>query len=287
MKKGLKIFLVCFVLVAAVGGYFFFHPKRALDIIIPKFENIENVHITPLSDTLLIDADVQFENKSIFKLTIDSFIYHVKLDTLTLLSKSQNLNIKMLPSTKDTVRLPVSLPFKRLSKEIKNLQDQDSVDITYDLRVVYSTWLGKANLPYKKTVKIAVPIPPKFEIEKLDYKKREKNLFYFDAYVKVINKGKLDLHLSDIKYKLTVKENLKVEGKDDQDIHLKPGTETLVVLPITVEFKHLLKTLVSVVTDNDKVNYHLKVTGMARMDKISTKKTPVEIEKKGITELKK
>lgn len=288
MKKGLKIGSVVFVVAAAVtAGFLFFNPKRALNIILPEFQNIENVHITALSDTLLIDADIQFENKSIFKLTIDSFIYHVKLDTLTLLSKSQDLNINMLPSTKDTVRLPISLPFKRLSREIKNLQKQDSVGITYDLRVVYSTWIGQTDLPFKKTVTIAVPVPPKLEIEKLEYRSRDKNLYHFNAHVKIINKGKLDLHLSDLHYKLVVKENLQAEGKDSGEIHLKPGTETSVVLPITVEFDHVLKTVVSVLTNKDKIAYRLKITGMARIDKLSTKKTPVEIEKEGVTELKK
>ena len=178
MKKGLTIFISVFIVLALIGGYYYFHPKRALNIIIPKFEDIENVHITALSDTLLINADVQFANKSIFKLTIDSLIYHIQLDTLTLLSKSQYLGVKMSPSTKDTIRLPISLPFKRLMKEIKNLQKQDSVGITYNLRVVYSTWLGHAALPYKKTVTISVPVPPKLEIQKLDYKKRHKNIFY-------------------------------------------------------------------------------------------------------------
>lgn len=288
MKKGLKIAVIILaVAIVVTGAYLFVKPKRALNIIIPKFENIENVHITALSDTLLIDADIQFENKSIFKLTIDSFIYHVKLDTLTLLSKSQDLNINMLPSVKDTVRLPISLPFKRLSEKIKKLQTQDSVGITYDLRVVYSTWLGKFNLPYKKTVTIAVPVPPKLEIEKLDYKSRDKNVFHFDAHVKIINKGKLDLHLSDLRYNLIVKDHLKAEGKDLQEIHLKPGTETTVVLPISIEFDNVFKTVMSVVTNNDKVNYHLTITAMARIDKLSTKKTPVEIEKQGVTELKK
>ena len=288
MKKGIKIFLVGFVALAALlGEYYYFHPKKALDIILPKFENIQNVHITVLSDTLLIDADVLLENKSIFKLTIDTLVYTIKLDTLTILSKAQELAVKLAPSQIDTLRLPLALPFKRLSAEIKNLQKQDSVDISFNLQVVYSTWLGKVTLPYAKTITIAVPVPPKLEIEKLKYKKRHKNIFYFDAQVKIINKGKLDLYLSDINYELTVKNNFTAKGKDLQEVHLKPGTEQTVILPIQIEFEHIFKTMMSIVTNNDQVNYHLRITAMTQIDKLGKEKTPVQIEKKGVTELKK
>ncbi len=287
MKKSLKVILAIFLFLIGIGLYFYFHPKKAIEITVPEFKNIEKVHITFLEDTALIDADILFRNSSFMKLNVDSFIYNVKLDTLTLLSKAQDLDMKLLPSETDTVHLPIALPFKRLMKEIKDLQKQDSVQVTYDLRLVYSTWFGKTSLPYKKTIRIAVPIPPKIEIEKLEYKERHKNIFTFNAHVRIINKGKLDLHVSEIRYLLTVKDNFTAKGKEEKEIHLSPGSEQTVVLPIKIEFEHLFKTLINVATDNDQVNYHLKIKALAQIDKLSTQKTEIEIEKEGITELKK
>jgi len=287
MKKGWITLCAGLILGVGIGGYYYFQPKKALNIIIPKFETIQKVHIELMKDTALIDADVLFENKGIFKIHIDSLIYNIKLDTLTMLSNGQYLNVQLSPSQLDTVRLPIKLPFKRLRAEIEHLQKQDSVGVTFDLRVVYSTWLGKASLPYKKTITIAVPIPPKLEVVKLDYTGRDKKLFRFNAHVKIINKGKLDLRLTDIKYRLIIKDNLEANGKDEQEIHLKPGSEVTVVLPISVKFDNLLKTLVNVVTDNDQVTYHLKIDALARIDKLSEETTIIQVEKRGITELKK
>jgi len=287
MKRGLKITLVTLLVLIGMASYYISHPKKALNIIIPKFENIEKISITLLKDTALIDADVLFENKSFFKLSIDSLIYNIKLDTLTLLSKAQDLRIRLSPSQADTVNLPIALPFKRLMKEIKHLQKQDSVSITFDLRVVYSTWLGKTVLPYKKIIIIAVPVPPKFEIEKFEYKKHRNHEFYFNADVKIINKGKLDLHISDVSYTIVVKDNFRATGKDLREIHLNPRSEMIVVLPIKITFEHLFKTLIKVVTNNDKVKYDLKIHLRAQMDKLSPEKTEIDIEKEGITELKK
>lgn len=288
MKKGLKITGSVLIIVLLAGAAFFYlHTRKPLNVIVPEFEAIEYAHISFMEDTALINADLQFENKSFLKLDVDSLIYNIKLDTLTMLSKSQYIGIKLSPSQIDTVDLPVALPFKRLKKEIADLQKQDSVGITFDLRIVYSTIFGRKSLPYKKTKQIAVPVPPKLKIEKLEYVGRKKNMFDFNAHVKIINKGKLDLHISDIAYDLIVKDNFSAKGKDQQEIHLKPSSETEVVLPIKIEFRHLFKTLVNIATDNDQVDYRLKITALAQMDKLSKKKTPLEIEKSGKTELKK
>lgn len=287
MKKGLKITLIILlVLGAAAGTYLYFNPKKALNVIIPEFRDIEKINISLLKDTLLIDGEVRFENKSIFKLTLDSLIYHIRLDTLTLLSGRQHLKVRMQPSQEDTVDLNLRLPFRRLGREIKDLQGRDSVAIVYNLRIVYATWLGKAVLPYRKTMMIAVPVPPELDIQGLSYKKRHHKLFYFDARVKVINKGKLDLHISGLNYELLIKDKLRAQGKDPQEIYVKPGSETLVTLPLRVEFDHVLKTLLNILTDKDKVNYCLSIRARARTSILSGEYTEIRVEKNGIAELK-
>lgn len=256
-------------------------------IIIPEFENVEKLQVTFLKDTALLNACIKFQNKGIFKLDIDSFDYKLRIDTFTFLSKHQALFIKMLPAQTNTVFLPLALPFKALSSEIKDLRKRDSVNLSFDLKVIYSTWFGKATLPYKKIIKIAVPIMPGLEVQKLEYRSRHKKTIFFDAHIKVINKGSLELHLSDIRYKLKVKDKISVSGHDERQVDLLPRSEQALVLPIRLELEHVFKTLWDIVTDNDQVKYHLEIQALARMKDQDQKGTELSIQKDGYTELKK
>ncbi len=288
MKKGGKIFMVIFFCsLIIIAAFYYLHPKKALEIILPKIDKIEKVQVKLLKDTALINADIKVRNKSFLKLNIDSLIYKIKLDTLTLLRKDQYINLQLAPSMVDTLLLPIALPYKRLMAEIKKLQSQDSVGINIDVRLVYATIFGRAVLKYKKTINIEVPVPPKLEILKIDYLKHENKTFYFKAHVKIINKGKLDFSLSEIHYNLTVSDQFNVKGFDPQKIEVKSNSEKIVILPMEIKFKSLIKTLWKVVTDKDQFKYHLKVKAMLQINKPSEEKTPVEIEKSGTTELKK
>lgn len=274
-------------MLAGVGAYYFLNPKKALNIIIPEFSEVENIHVTLIGDTAHIDVDLRMQNKSFFKLNIDSLIYYVNFDSATLLAKSQYLNIELQPSQTDTLKLPLALPFKRLMKKIKSLQGEDSTNIKIDVRMVYATIFGHTSLPYTKTIRIAVPHPPKFEIEKIEYVSRDKKTIQLLAHVTMHNYGNIDLNVSDIKYNMVVKDVFKAEGGEKRNISIKPKSNISVKLPISVEFESYLKTLGLIITNNDKVNYHLTVTGMLQNDKVGDKKTPIQIEKDGILELKK
>lgn len=286
MKKWILVIIIIIVLASALVGYFYFNPKYAVRIIVPEFENIEMLHITFLEDTALVQAYVKFQNKSFLKLDVDSLIYNIKLDTFTFLSRRQPLFVRLKPSCIDTVFLPLALPFNGLMKEIRSLRKNDSTSISFDLKVIYSTWFGRAVLPYKKTIRISVPVPPKLELEKLEYKSRHKNSIHFEALVKVINEGNIKLHLSEINYHLLVRDNFSAEGNDNRQFDLDPHSVKLVTLPIQLEFKNLLATLFRFAT-NRKVHYKVKINARARLDKLSPEGTILHIEKEGITELKK
>ena len=289
MAKGLKIGLLLLFIALLCGGlYFYLNPKKALNIIIPEVDDIQNIHIQVKGDTAFINLLLTVSNSGLFKLHIDTLTYNIKLDTSTLLSKSEYINVQLLKKQSDTIVLPLKLPFKRLIKKIKNLQSQDSVNIPIDVRVVYSTVFGKAVLPYSKTLRIEVPHPPKFEVEKIEYVKREKKTIYVNAHLKMHNYGKIDLNVSGLTYTLTTAKDLfTATGSYLGEIQVRPRSVISERLPIKIEFNKVLKTLGMVITNNDKVKYHLLITGFLQTNKLGTEKTPIEIEKDGVLELKK
>ncbi|MES2681214.1 MAG: LEA type 2 family protein [Bacteroidota bacterium] len=288
MKKSIKITLFLVLLLAIAGGvYFFLNPKKALNIIVPEIDQVENISVKFVGDTAKIDVDLRMQNKGFFKLNIDSLVYYVNFDSATLLAKAQYLNIELKPGQEDTLQLPLDLPYKRLMKKIQSVQDRDSVDIRIDVRIVYATVFGQTTIPYSKKMRIEVPHPPKLEFEKMEFIKREGKTLYLLAHVKLLNYSNISLNVSDIRYRLVVKDLLTATGTENKEIRVKPATTYSLALPIKVELKSIFKTLGLIVTDNDKVKYHLVINAMVQNDKVGSKKTPLEIEKDGIMELKK
>ncbi len=286
-KNKIAIFVVVFLLLAGFAAYIFFNPQKALNIIVPEFENIENIYIRLGRDTAFVNVAISLENKSLFRLHIDSMIYYVNFDSATMLAKRQYLDLDILRGQSDTFQLPLALPYKRLIKKIRSIQDRDSVDLRMDLRVVFSTVFGHTAIPLSKKIRIAVPRPPKLEFDRMEFLKREKKKVYLLAHVKLHNYGKIDLNISDISYKLTVTDLLSASGTEKKEIRVKPATTIPLTIPVQLELKNVIKTLRLVITDKDKVKYHLLVKALVQNDKVGSKKTPLELETDGTLELKK
>jgi LEA14-like dessication related protein len=285
MKKIIKP--AVFILILGLLGlviYLFLQPKKALQVIIPDLNRMENIHITLSQDTAFIEASLDIENKSLFKLDLDSLEYRVQLDTATLLSAKRYLGLKLKRSQKDTLHLPLALPFKRLRNKIRSLQGLDSVDVPVHIKLVYSTVFGKAVLHYSKTLRIEVPRPPEFEIVKVDYLRREKKTGFFMVYLKLHNRGKIRLSVSDLHYRFEAPELFTARGREQKEVHIQPRSTTAIELPVEVKFKSIFKVAGRLIS-NHEVEYYLKITGLVG-DETGRKKVPVEIEKRGRTELR-
>ncbi len=288
MKKTVIIFVSLIVTIGlGLAAWLYVHPKKALSIVIPKINQVSHVHINLLQDTARIDADLAIRNDGFFKLHIDSLGYHIGLDTATFLSGVRFVNVQLARGQADTLKLPLALPYLRLMKEIKSLQGRDSVDIPIKLRIVYSTVFGRTELPYHKVLRIEVPHPPKFEIEKIEYIRREKKTGFFMARLAIHNYGKINLDVSQLHYRLTAKELFVAEGIEKKTVRIRPKTTEYVDLPVKVEFKSVFKTIRHLIWKNDKINYRLKITGFIQKDKLAGQKTAIEVEKSGVMALRK
>ena len=276
------IFLILVLL--GLAAYLYLNPKKALRVIIPDLNAMENLHVTLLQDTALIEARLDIENKGLFKLDIDSLEYRVKMDTATLLSESRYLGLELRRSQKDTIDLPVALPFKRMRKVIREHQGQDSLDLPIEVKLVYGTVFGRKVLRYSKTIRIEVPRPPEFEIEKVEYLRREKKTGFFMIHLKMLNHGKVRLNVSDLHYRFEAPELFSARGREQKMVHIEPRSAITVQLPVQVEFKQVFK-LLGRWLGRREVDYQLKVTGLIQV-KDGERKIPIEVERRGRMELR-
>lgn len=288
MKKTVKILLFLVVLaLLTFGAYFYFTPKKALNIVLPEANELSELDLRLDDDTAHVGLKIRVKNKSLFKLDIDSLIYVITVDTATMVSKAQRLNVQLKRGMEDTVLLFIALPYKRLSNKIKSSQGKDSLDIGVDLKLVYNTVFGETTLPFQKNIPMEVPKPPKFEISHVEFLKREKKTGYFMVDILMHNYGKIDLTISALNYRMEMEDLFTANGRHPETVVIKPKSDLVFKLPIKVEFKKVIKMISKVISNNDKVNYTLHVDALVQNDKVDKKKTPLTLSKQGQFELKK
>ena len=172
---------------------------------------------------------------------------------------------------------------------LKRLRHADSTQAEASGYIVYETIFGRKRFDFDKVKKIAVPIPPRIEVvrvEKRDFSFKDKKLEAL-AVVKIINDSKsIDLEISDINYELSIEDQLHTSGKYLKIVRIKPQSSVTLEIPLSIDVYHPFKTLWLVKTNRDKLNYTFELTANAR-ENISERsyKTPAKISASGKMEL--
>lgn len=256
-------------------------------MVVPEIESLEKLEMHIEGDTARTSLLLHASNKGWFSLNIDSFMYRLRVDSELILSHTEPVKLRLKQGADDTIRLNIPFPYKHVSEKIHDLQEQDSVDVILRLRVVYSTIFGRASLPIRKVTAMEVPVPPSFSVEKVEYQGRKHKTGSFAAFIRMHNYGKVDLKVSKLRYQVSMSHGLRAGGQHPEAIVVHPKSDLLVRIPFQVEFKNALKAMAMVMTDNDQLNYDLKITGNMQSRKAGPQEIPVVIEKKGQIELKK
>ena len=294
-RKGkAKKWIIAIVIVLLIGiGIIaiFFNPKKGLKLVLPDLDDITLVNATIENDTAYVDVDMLLENKSIFKLDLDTLFYRIVLADSLLFNQTQVLNIRQKAGDVNTFKLPLKIPISKTMHTVKSLQKQDSTYLEMDSYIVYNTVFGHAKIPVSKRVKIKVPVPPEIKVNRLELDKisvADKTVNLRVA-VTIINKGELlDLNIHGISYHLELGENLVTsDGVYNTPIRVKPLSETRVEIPVTVKVNQIVKTAWKYLT-NDELPYHIDVK--AQLDENSfyhKSNIPVQAKAEGRAKLRK
>lgn len=294
-RKGkAKKWIIAIVIVLLIGiGIIaiFFNPKKGLKLVLPDLDDITLVNATIENDTAYVDVDMLLENKSIFKLDLDTLFYRIVLADSLLFNQTQVLNIRQKAGDVNTFKLPLKIPISKTMHTVKSLQKQDSTYLEMDSYIVYNTVFGHAKIPVSKRVKIKVPVPPEIKVNRLELDKisvADKTVDLRVA-VTIINKGELlDLNIHGISYHLELGENLVTsDSVYNTPIRVKPLSETRVEIPVTVKVNRIVKTAWKYLT-NDELPYHIDVK--AQLDENSfyhKSNIPVQAKAEGRAKLRK
>lgn len=294
-RKKIKRWIISIVLLLLLAGIgvivIFFNPKKGLKLVLPELQDITLAKAAIKNDTAYVGVDMVLENNSIFKLNIDTLFYKITLADSLLFEETKVLQMKQKPGEKKQVEVPVRIPIHKTMRTIKFLQKQDSTYIEIEAYIVYNTLFGNKKIPVSKRVKIKVPVPPQIKVEHIetDHVSLSKKTADITATIKIVNKGELlDLNIHQIHYSISLGNKLVTsQGTFDKPITIRPSSEILVEIPITVEVNKVLKTAWKFIT-NEKLEYDIKVT--AQLDENSFYKKsdiPLEITATGKVKLRK
>jgi LEA14-like dessication related protein len=292
-KKGRKwIIAISIVLLAGVGVIaLFFNPKKGLKLVLPDLDDIMLVNATIKNDTAYVGVDMELENKSVFKLDLDTLFYKISMADSLLFNQTQVLNIRQKPGEIKKVELPLKIPVSKTMRTIKSLQSQDSTYLDIHAYIVYNTIFGRKKIPVSKKVRIKVPVPPQIKIKHVEINKLNLGDKTIDltANVTIINKGELlDLNIHEVHYTVSLGDKLVTsDGVYNKPITIKPQSETDVAIPLTVKVNKIAKTAWKYLS-NDEVDYHIRLN--AKLDENSFYKKsniPLEVKAEGKSKLRK
>lgn len=283
----LKIRFWPVLLILVLGGvgymtYFFIQRHKMLNLLIPEVTEIALIKANLSRDTALIEVTAVVVNKAPYSMSIDSIVCDLSLGGTKLVSTSQHVGLFQESGESDSVTFAVKIPISYTRNKIKSLQGQDSTGVTIEAAIIYSGF----KLPFAKSKQIEVPVPPKFWVIRTE--KKELQLFQkhvkVDLFLGILNEGKnLSLDIHDLQYKLTIGNDLTTKGKLRKDIYLRPQSSQIIKFPLDFDMKHPAKTMLMVWRDNDRVPFHLMLSGYLDVGKM--KRIPTVIFASGYMEL--
>ncbi len=285
MMLKLRLWPVLLILFLGVGGYLiylFIQRQKMLNLLLPEVTEITLIKADIHQDTAYIDVNTIVVNKAPYEMNIDSIICDLALGGTLLVSTSNYVGLRQQSGESDSVTFSVKIPITHTRNKIRSLQGKDSTGLSISAVIVYSGM----KIPFIKSKKIEVPVPPKFKVIKTQ--KKELKLFKknvkVDLFLRILNEGRnLSLDIHDLQYELKVGDDLSTKGKFYKDISIKPQSSQVLRFPLNLDMKHPLGTIFKIWGDRDRVPFKMTISGY--LDAGKMKRIPTVIFASGHMEI--
>lgn len=284
MTLKLRLWPVLLILFLGGGGYLvylFIQKQKMLNLLVPEVTEITLIKADIHQDTAFIEVNTIVVNKAPYEMNIDSVVCDLALGGTLLVSTSNYVGLHQKSGEADSVKFSVKIPISHTRNKIMSLQGKDSTGLSISAVIVYSGM----KVPFIKSKKIEVPVPPQFKVLKTDKKvKLFKKDIEAQLFLGIINEGKnLSLDLHDLQYELTIGDDLASKGKFPRDVSIRPQTSQVLRLPLNLKMKHPLETIFKIMGDKDRVTFRIKLSGY--LDAGNMKRIPTVIFASGKMEL--
>lgn len=284
-KRRRRIWIAAIVLIlAGTALVLYLNRRKAIKYILPEIREFTLIEATIRDDTAYMDVHAIVQNTSPYEMNIDSIIADLSIGGTQLLSERSRVNLSLESGELDTVHFATKIPLTKTRDKIESLQGSGKTGLGLNASIVYSV----RRLDLSTERKIDVPVPPQFRI--VETQEKDVNLLKKELkkqlYLEVVNNGEdLDIRINDLEYEITIGNDLYTQGTYERTITIKPHSKQLLEFPLDFEMQKPSATIWKVLTDNDRVPYHLKLKGFIDTGKM--KRIPVAIDGYGTLELDK
>ncbi len=287
MSRRLKIILIVIVVILITGFLLYKWREKIVGQFVPEVTRVYYANLIWEKDSLIGDAALEIRNKSGTQITIDSLELQFSLGGVRFVNLKQEVNIDLEPQEYDSLKINIDIPIKQYFSFLDSVKNIDSTLMAFSLNIYYNTKGGDLKLPIKKEIMIASPKKILVNIEKVEIIEYNDKKLNANVHLFVLNAGKLEFKIEDIKYSFLTSGDISTEGTYEKEVILKPGDETVIILPVQLSIDKPLQTITDVISDNDSYFYEMDITGIIKANSEVVNNMVVKLEKSGVFEVKK
>lgn len=289
MKNTTKYIIAAVIVLALIGAglYFFFHPKKALNLVVPNFTGLANIGVEIKGDTAYLDMNAVMENKAPYPINIQNMTYSVRLDETEIVSENHNLDLKQKPGQIDTAQLLIAMPYKTVMAVMEDIQNQDSTTVGLNFSITYETLFGEFTVPVEFTTPIKTPVAPKVEMKKvkIGFFNFKETKFELILNLELENMNEIELEVEDLKYDVEFGDDITGYGELGEPLKVKAMGKTDLRLPVIIDIDRPMKLIWDIITNKDEMDYGLHLTGKIVPKDKGQKHSPFDITVHGEAEL--
>lgn len=289
MKTLLKIISIpVFALGLIFSSFILINSTGLKKHFVPVVEQLGDLNVIIENDTCYVSSKLTARNRSFLKLEIDSINYMVSFLNKTYLHNQQYVGMVLPSHASDTIDFSLKIPHKSIMKDLRSeLKKNDSTSYGVYVSLLYSTFLGRSEMPISRSARLKIPQPPEIEIVKVNYKKVRMKYIQAEVIVKITNHNPIDLSVKEMSYAMDVDKQGSIKGAHSEPINIKPKATTLITLPIRITPKNMAKTLFQILFDKDEYEYTLRLKALLESTYPENRSITLNLTNKGKMELKK
>ena len=265
MVRFLKfVVITILILIIGFGVTLFVFPTKLIPYFIPSIAQVSGIQADVKKDTAYITTKLVAKNSTFLSIKMDTLKYKISFTNRTYFQGNQCLGLMIKRYNKDTFDFSFKVPYNHILEDMKHdRMKSDSTNFLTDLRLQYSTFFGKAELPIAESGKIKIPEPPEIEIKDIKIKSGlGSEDIQAEVKLKVTNNSKYNLKVNTMDYTINILKLADVKGVYTKPLNIKGNTISEFNIPVKIHLKKENKSLVSILRDNEPHHYVLAVEGV-------------------------
>ncbi|MDQ1327066.1 MAG: hypothetical protein QG641_346 [Candidatus Poribacteria bacterium] len=252
------IFIICLFVSAFLSSCSMFQTVVSENIKKPKVDFI-GAKLSGLSfDAVDLLFDLKIENPNRIGVKLAGFDYDLLLDGSSFVKGNQDKGIDIPSAGEETIQLPVSLRFSDIYRTFENLKDQGASN--YQIKCGFSfnvPVLGAVRIPVSKSGEFPLIKLPKLSFNALKLERLTLNGAEMKLGIKMSNPNVFSMLLDKMQYDFKLNDLSIVSGNADKGMQIKEKGDSIIEIPITVDFLKAGMTVYQIINGSKNINYQL------------------------------